>query len=281
MKRLVAVLVLVVVSLGSGASAQEATPSANQLSVHGTITATGRYVFTWLDTDLCVISFMDYDATPTLAVVDKSGKQLASLDLASLPGKVTMAGPVGNQHAEVCTVPYEVPVPASATYQVVLDPYYKSAVLTSADISQTGGLVDVKFERQEGDVGPDFRQRPSGPIVGTHTYRIAGTLELFGSSTGSDRTFFPTPFGCIGLGGYDDIMVGARVTVSNQDRTIIGAGALEPIYLPDEDRCVFTFTIDVPDATFYSIELGRRGELTYSREEMDKAGWHIDLTLGQ
>jgi len=43
---------------------------------------------------------------------------------------------------------------------------------------------------------------------------------------------------------------------------------------------VFAFTIDVPEATFYTLEFGRRGEQIYAKEDMEDAGWHVDLTIG-
>jgi hypothetical protein len=211
-------------------------------------------------------------------VTDETGEEIASLPLATLPGTVTMAGPKGAQHAEVCTVPYELPLPASNAYRVVLDPYFKSKPLTPSDLAAVDGEVDISFERQEGDIGPDFHDRPAGKIPGTDLYRIAGTFEL--RADPENLTFLQMPFGCITSGGYADIKVGTQITVTDQTGTIIGLGELEPIDLPDEDRCVFTFTIDVPEATFYTVAMGRRGDLTYSKQDLEDAGWHVDLVIG-
>lgn len=284
MRRPVSLVLLVIAMvwpvLGGHAAAQQTTPTGTTTSIHGTITATGRFIFMWVKDDLCTLSFWDYDFTPDLIVTDETGRELASLPLATLPGTVTLAGPEGEKRAEVCTVPYELPVPTSDTYRVILDPYFESDPITSEELAAVEGKVDISFERQSDDVGPDFRDRPAGKMPGTDVYRIAGTLELRGDADPNRLTFMATPFGCITTGGYADIQVGAQITVTDQTGTIIGVGVLEPIYLPNDERCVFTFTIDVPEATFYTLTMSRRGNLTYSKQDLEEAGWHVDLVIG-
>lgn len=270
--------------LGNPATAQEATPRAGELTLHGTITATGRYIFNWLDDDLCTLSFWDYDFTPELVVSDEDGAPLATLSLAELPGSVTMAGTGDQRHAEECAVPFELALPTSEAYVVTLDPYFTSEALPAAELVATDGLIDIAFERQASDAGPDFRDRPAGKLPGTDLYRIAGTVELLADS--GDISFFALPIGgCMGMGGYEDLQAGKQITVRDETGTMIGVGGLEPIYLPsegiDNQRCVFTFTIDVPEARFYTLEMERRGVLTYSKAELDTAEWHIDLSLGR
>jgi len=257
-------------------AAHQATPTGDGLEIRGTITAKGRGVFFWVRDELCNIVFSDYDFTPELVVTNGDGKELASLPLASLPGVVTMEGLAGDQHAEICTVPYTLEVPAGDTYRVGLDPYFESEELAGADLAED---FDLGFERQEGDPAPDFHDRPSGPIPGTDLFRIAGTLEILAAA--DDRpSFLSIPLGgCVTTGGYEDIKVGAQITVRDQTGTILGIGELEPIYT-DMFKCEFAFTIDVPDATFYTIEMGRRGELTYSKQDLEQADWHVDSTIG-
>jgi hypothetical protein len=46
--------------------------------------------------------------------------------------------------------------------------------------------------------------------------------------------------------------------------------------------CQSIWHIDgVPPAKFYSFEIGRRGKIVKSYDDMTKAGWNITLTLGQ
>ena len=44
--------------------------------------------------------------------------------------------------------------------------------------------------------------------------------------------------------------------------------------------CTVVFEVEVPDADFYSVEVGRRGEIAYNREELAERGWGVSLTLG-
>lgn len=259
-----------------GATAQSATPAPGEVTIQGTIMAKGRFIFSWVRDDLCTLAFWDYDFTPELIVTDSAGVQLAALPLEELPGTVTMSTEGGQEHAEICTVPYRLTVPASDAYRVEIAPYYESDELTAADLASD---LDISFERQMDDPAPDFRDRPAGPIPGTDLFRIAGTFELLADP--DDLSFMAIPIGgCVAFGGYDDIQAGAQITVKDQTGTIIGIGELEPIYTVDGDRCVFVFSLDVPEATFYTLEMGRRGEQAYSRQDLEQAGWRVDLSIG-
>ena len=45
--------------------------------------------------------------------------------------------------------------------------------------------------------------------------------------------------------------------------------------------CIFEITVNnVPKADFYSILVGRRGELNYSFDEMKRRNWIVFLSLG-
>ena len=119
---------------------------------------------------------------------------------------------------------------------------------------------------------------------------------------------------CSGEGGYDDLRSGAQVVVANQTGEIIATSNLQEgvgkhlvialwelgVELAESEgrtaaprpdpsdldidanlvQCEFTFAIQVPDATFYSIEVSHRGEIRYSREELAERDWTVGLTLG-
>lgn len=90
--------------------------------------------------------------------------------------------------------------------------------------------------------------------------------------------------------GYDDIAAGVPVTVTNQTGEIIGATTLAAGWFNEQETanpgdppggCVFPFEVaGLPDATFYSVEVGQRGELTYSLSELEAADWTVWSTLG-
>lgn len=114
-------------------------------------------------------------------------------------------------------------------------------------------------------------------IDGTFTVYDAGGIHLERAGTGA-RTQF-----CAGTGGYDDIRPGVRVVVRDGDGSTLATGQLEYDAEADEateDECPLVFEVDVPRSEFYAIEVGRRGELTYSFEEMETQGWRVDATLG-
>ena len=85
---------------------------------------------------------------------------------------------------------------------------------------------------------------------------------------------------CQGDGGYSDIGPGTNVTVKNEKgellaTTTLGTGSGGSTY------CEFKFMLTVPDnAKFYTFEVGRRGELSYSHDEMDSSGWSVGASLG-
>jgi len=40
------------------------------------------------------------------------------------------------------------------------------------------------------------------------------------------------------------------------------------------------FAVEVPDADFYQGEVGKRGSLTFSRDELTEKEWKVALSLG-
>lgn len=110
------------------------------------------------------------------------------------------------------------------------------------------------------------------------THDITGTFSL----TDSDGVTVARNGSCSGNGGYSDIDQGAQITARDEDSTLIGTATLSA-GAPNSGRttCSFSFNFEeLPDADFYTFELGRRGDLTYSRAEMEQADWTLFFTLG-
>jgi hypothetical protein len=106
---------------------------------------------------------------------------------------------------------------------------------------------------------------------------ITGTFLLSGTE-GDD--FFADGGGCQGTSGYDDVEPGLQVTVSDQSGTVIGTGALDSGQVL-EAGCVFRFEVNnIPVASFYKVAVGRRGEISYSLDQMKQASWSVELSLG-
>lgn len=114
----------------------------------------------------------------------------------------------------------------------------------------------------------------SGPA--THTLTGTFTLTADNSSFDVDVTV-PT---CKGNGGYADFRPGMSVAVKDQSSTIIASGVTVFDHW-ESGHCRLAFSVaNVPDVPFYSIEVGRRGALTYSRDDLASKNWAVVLTLG-
>ena len=73
-----------------------------------------------------------------------------------------------------------------------------------------------------------------------------------------------------------------QVTVKNQAGELIGTTQLgDGLGAGASWACVFHFNIaNLPSASFYSIEIGHRGAINYSKADLDTANWTVTLTLG-
>lgn len=80
--------------------------------------------------------------------------------------------------------------------------------------------------------------------------------------------------------GYDDVGVGTDVVVKNGEGAIVGVGKLEVGLAESAYECRFPFTLEVKEAEFYSFEVGDRGELSYSRADLEAMGWSVAFSLG-
>lgn len=108
----------------------------------------------------------------------------------------------------------------------------------------------------------------------TGTFTLQDTDAEFPSITTSGST-------CRGTGGYGDVSPGQPVTLRDGDGKILGATTLGS-GVGSVSRCVFSFGLDnIREAPFYSIEVGRRGEISYSLADMKAKGWEIGLVLGE
>lgn len=115
---------------------------------------------------------------------------------------------------------------------------------------------------------------PPAPTGTPETFRLSGTLSL---DTGVVN--YGSAKSCSGTGGYSDIVQGAPVTVRDGAGDVIATGVLGAGVLTD--RCLFEFTVArVPAVPFYTVEVSRRGGLTYSHAEMVAMGWFVSFTLG-
>lgn len=104
---------------------------------------------------------------------------------------------------------------------------------------------------------------------------ITGTFALHAQK----GNFAPN---CAGGGGYDDIRSGMGLTLRDGDGSILGTARLGSGHASEDRKlCLFDFEFsDVPDADFYAVDAGSRGEQTYSFDDMEAADWTLALEIG-
>jgi hypothetical protein len=113
-------------------------------------------------------------------------------------------------------------------------------------------------------------------------HSITGSVTLIGSEdTFSGNGEYTVDNGaCSGTNGYDDLTEGLQVTVTNETGTLIGTGNLDAGQVTDAG-CSFAFVVhNLPVAKFYRIEAGHRGQVSYSYDRMQAAGWSAELSIG-
>ncbi len=86
--------------------------------------------------------------------------------------------------------------------------------------------------------------------------------------------------------GYPDIRKGTEVTVRDGAGAVLGTAALSggtlrrsPLRGKDDD-CVFSFSLAVAERDAYLVEVGRRGDVKFSKADLERANWKADLTIG-
>lgn len=120
----------------------------------------------------------------------------------------------------------------------------------------------------------------------TGVFKLIDIPEYSKYSSGKTSIF---AFGgtCEGTGGYSDISEATQVTITD------GAGKLLAVTSLSEGKpsgsklegfvegCTFSWSApDIPKADFYNIEVGRRGKLTYSYQQMEDVFWISATSLG-
>ena len=158
-------------------------------------------------------------------------------------------------------------------------------------LQEDGYEAQVSEEyRDDAELGEVIGQRPSAgtrhdPDRPVHitvageflSPDVTGMFVLFGDADSVEST----DSGCQGARGYDDIHSGAQVIVRDEAGTVLATTSLGTGTLLETGMCYFEFDLgSLPRAHFYSFEVSRRGELTYSRAELEENDWTFEGSLG-
>lgn len=120
------------------------------------------------------------------------------------------------------------------------------------------------------------------------TRQVSGTFVLYdvgsyrGAPIAARNPAWSEPVAgkpCHGVGGYSDLRAGMQVQLTADGKTLDVATITDGTFgariseYSGLTPCTFSFTLDVPPGhEFYTVAMGRRGERTYSFDELTTPG---------
>jgi len=115
--------------------------------------------------------------------------------------------------------------------------------------------------------------------------KLKGSIYVFGNIVKTPRVNQPCQ--PLNYEGYSDLVFGTTLVVRNGKGNVIATKEIpqgtQQYYADYDDVMVCEVTIPeikLPKAEFYSFTFGDRKELTYSKEQLKKQNWNLDLTIG-
>jgi hypothetical protein len=118
-------------------------------------------------------------------------------------------------------------------------------------------------------------------------HMVMGSFSILPSDDNTSNYTGSRDGGCQALGGYSDVKEGVPVTLKDGEGRLLGTSTLGSGTLgntpdsPDQRACVFGFSFsDIPQVPFYTVEIGRRGEVSYSLADLQARSWTISVKLG-
>jgi hypothetical protein len=124
-------------------------------------------------------------------------------------------------------------------------------------------------------------------VAGTSVIRLRGSIDL------EDPSFIGRDRGapCEGTGEVDDVVAGLTVTVRSPNGSTLAVTQLRPgrlvalaSDLPEElgnliPTCRLPFECEVQDASRYEVEVEGYGAETWTRDELEDAGWTARMSV--
>lgn len=107
---------------------------------------------------------------------------------------------------------------------------------------------------------PDHRTSPAMPIS------VVGSVTVPVYLVTAPGTFRQFP-SCVSASRFDDVAAGTPVLISDATARILGAAVLG-LGRAEVDHCVFAFTLSVPPAAGYQIQVGDRPATVVNKNEI-------------
>jgi hypothetical protein len=113
---------------------------------------------------------------------------------------------------------------------------------------------------------------PVGAAPEASERELTGTVSLPGTA---NEDFLLTDDGCVGLGEFAGVAVGQQVVVRDETGTIVGVTRL--MGSDDGISCTWRFSLAVPDASFYEVELPAVTEHVFTADEIEDGPVELEL----
>jgi hypothetical protein len=127
-------------------------------------------------------------------------------------------------------------------------------------------------EPSVGAVPADISATPaSGSLIAA---TLSGSVVLPGMA---NQAYVISEDGCVGIGSFAGLEAGQQVVIRDAAGAIIGVTELGAS--DATDSCQWVFQLEVPESTFYSVELPMIAQHVYTQEEVASANGEIELTL--
>ncbi len=111
------------------------------------------------------------------------------------------------------------------------------------------------------------------PLMGCSSSEPAAPVESAGPEMQTLRgTVGPAFSDCVALQG-------AAVLVTDEAGTVIATTSTSNDTNGPGNGCLVEFSVDVPQAEFYTLKVGLHEGPTYSRTDLEEADWMVSLTL--
>lgn len=112
------------------------------------------------------------------------------------------------------------------------------------------------------------------PVKAEETRTISGKFTLYSSLV------WRWDGECFGTSGLSDVRGEMDVVVKDGKGEILAIGKTEKGKDVDNATCAFAYKVEnVPVRNIYTIEVGRRGSVVFSADELEKKKWVADIAV--